>query len=423
MLDTRQISAVAGLVLLCYGIVTTTACTDAVIKDQCSNAVVSSRTLSFAAELSPRVTAASPGAALRLLEVADNTTSTFGTNVAVKHRFICISHAPTVLEVYPASDPIRQQNHAICIDGLNAAGLSIAVLYQENTTSMPFYDRTSSKTSAVNFLDLPAFLLARYATAAAVEKDLKQNLQVVWAPRYNAVGRLVAHGAQDAPPFHITVHDSTGASLVLQFRHGVPEVLHNPLGVFANAPFLQEQLQHHKDWMQQHNLTSDAKPNGKLWPLPGDYSSPSRFTRMAMVRAAALATCWPTVAGNESQLLSPGTLPGRQYPQHSPALLAVLGITQTVYLPRGMDDDGQAASTKASDREVTPYSTLRDHTSKVFFYRTGNNIMYRAVSLASAAWPQGKDAISSKPLVPPQQSWAMDVTNTRYEGPSLHPDR
>lgn len=68
-------------------------------------------------------------------------------------------------------------------------------------------------------------------------------LQVVWASRYNAVGRLVAHGVQDAPPFHITVHDSTGASLVLQFRDGVPEVLRNPLGVFANAPFLQEQLQ------------------------------------------------------------------------------------------------------------------------------------------------------------------------------------
>jgi hypothetical protein len=56
---------------------------------------------------------------------------------------------------------------------------------------------------------------------------------------------------------------------------------------------------------------------------------------MAMVRAAALATCWPSVAGNETQLLSPGTLPGRQYPEHSPALLAVLGIVQTVYLPRG----------------------------------------------------------------------------------------
>jgi hypothetical protein len=34
-----------------------------------------------------------------------------------------------------------------------------------------------------------------------------------------------------------------------------------------------------------------------------------------------------------------------------------------------MDDDGQAASTNLADREVTPYSTLRDHVSKVFFYR------------------------------------------------------
>jgi penicillin V acylase-like amidase (Ntn superfamily) len=68
-------------------------------------------------------------------------------------------------------------------------------------------------------------------------------LQVVWAPHYNAVGRLVAHGAQDVPPFHITVHDVTGASLALQFRAGVLELLHNPLGVFANQPFLQQQLQ------------------------------------------------------------------------------------------------------------------------------------------------------------------------------------
>jgi penicillin V acylase-like amidase (Ntn superfamily) len=76
-----------------------------------------------------------------------------------------------------------------------------------------------------------------------VKKDLKQNLQVVWAPRYNAVGQLVAHGATDYPPLHITVHDVTGASLVIQFREGVLQALDNPTGVFANKPFLQEQLQ------------------------------------------------------------------------------------------------------------------------------------------------------------------------------------
>jgi penicillin V acylase-like amidase (Ntn superfamily) len=83
----------------------------------------------------------------------------------------------------------------------------------------------------------------RYTTVAEVAKDLKQNLQVVWAPRYNAVGRLVAHEAQDYPPLHITVHDVTGASLVIQFRSGVLQALDNPTGVFANNPFLQQQLQ------------------------------------------------------------------------------------------------------------------------------------------------------------------------------------
>jgi hypothetical protein len=44
------------VVLLCSGIASTTACTEAVIKDQCSEAVVSARTFSFATELSPQVT-------------------------------------------------------------------------------------------------------------------------------------------------------------------------------------------------------------------------------------------------------------------------------------------------------------------------------------------------------------------------------
>jgi penicillin V acylase-like amidase (Ntn superfamily) len=68
-------------------------------------------------------------------------------------------------------------------------------------------------------------------------------LQVVWAPRYNAIGQLMAYGKSDYPPMHFTVHDVTGASLVIQFRGGVVQVMDNPAGVFANKPFLQQQLQ------------------------------------------------------------------------------------------------------------------------------------------------------------------------------------
>ncbi|WIA30864.1 hypothetical protein OEZ86_000919 [Tetradesmus obliquus] len=247
----------------------------------------------------------------------------------------------------------------------------VTAVIREKTTYIAAYDRNSSKTSAINVLDLPAFLLARYATVAEVEKELQQKLQVVSAPYYNVLGSPSCNSSCStaAAPQEL----DAAAQLDSRRQAKRPEV--------ATARRLQQ---------------------------------PSRFTRMAMVRAAALATCWPTLAGNESQLLSPGTLPGRQYPQHNPALLAVLGITQTVYLPRGIDDYGQANSAEPSDWEVTPYSTLRDHTAKVFFYRTGNNVMYRSVSLASAAWPQGEGAFSHTPLVPPQQSWAIDTTSTLF---------
>jgi hypothetical protein len=61
-----------------------------------------------------------------------------------------------VLEAYPASDPIRQKNHAICIDGLNAAGLSIAVLYQVRAEA------------TLNCMKQLALLAATFSAKAAV---------------------------------------------------------------------------------------------------------------------------------------------------------------------------------------------------------------------------------------------------------------
>jgi len=66
----------------------------------------------------------------------------------------------------------------------------------------------------------------------------------------------------------------------------------------------------------------------------GDYTSASRFIRMAMLKRAALSSCWATEFSGEQQRLSPGVVPGG-YPATNPTLLAVMGILQSVYLPRG----------------------------------------------------------------------------------------
>jgi hypothetical protein len=65
------------LLLLFYGTALSTACTEAILNDPCSNAVVSARTFSFDAELSPRVTAGKPVPLwLLLLLVLPNTMKT-----------------------------------------------------------------------------------------------------------------------------------------------------------------------------------------------------------------------------------------------------------------------------------------------------------------------------------------------------------
>eukprot|EP00878_Enallax_costatus_P041992 GHUV01048937.1.p1 GENE.GHUV01048937.1~~GHUV01048937.1.p1 ORF type:complete len:296 (+),score=64.01 GHUV01048937.1:336-1223(+) len=282
------------------------------------------------------------------------------------------------------------------------------MLLQGETKVLPAYDAQSTKIAAINFIDLPAFLLARYATVAEVEKDLLDELQVVWSPTYNALGRMISAGTQDAPPLHVTVHDRTGASLVIQYRDGKMEVLRNPLGVFTNQPLLQEQLQHYQDWMAAHNYTTDTKPKGDQWVMPGDYSSQSRFIRLAMIKTATSRECWPTTVMDEKQRLSPGFVP-RGYPAASPALLAVIGIQQSVYLPRGITDDG-TADVPAVEEETTPYSTLRDHTSATYYYRTGNSLLYRSVAVRALNSRSGGRGLVHTPLVAPKQPWVIDET-------------
>lgn len=65
-------------------------------------------------------------------------------------------------------------------------------------------------------------------------------MQVVWDPEYDAFGKAISNGLAKVPTLHLVFHDSSGASLVVQWRDGKMEVLDNPLGVFANDPLLQD---------------------------------------------------------------------------------------------------------------------------------------------------------------------------------------
>lgn len=405
------------------------------LNDTCTGATVSSRTLSFPLSFGPEVSLIRAGAAVALSEVAGTLDAPVwapypGRTIASKYNFVCVSIARRQLAAYYGPKSARSKsNFLACIDGLNSAGLSCALLYQGLTRVIPTYDpQNKAKPDALNVEDMCAFALARFDSAPALKRYIEQRLQLTHPGEiYGEWATLMAQGRHNAPPEHFSITDAKGRGIVVQVRDGQVQVLDNQYGVFTNEPFLQE---------QEANVTAferamlsnpaDVYPSvkrvtvpelkdaqeikeleeGKIkfLPLPGDFSSPSRFTRMALtLKYGTRPTCWnsTSILDGTQEPLNPAYVPAGA-PPHNQALLAIMGITNEGYLPRGLDDHGMAGSAA----EWTPFASLRDHTSRAFFLRTANSPLYRQYDLKTIDWTNtGKSGFLTVPLTTPGETW------------------
>uniref|UniRef100_A0A383VDA6 Choloylglycine hydrolase/NAAA C-terminal domain-containing protein n=1 Tax=Tetradesmus obliquus TaxID=3088 RepID=A0A383VDA6_TETOB len=416
------------------------ACTEIIYKDKCSNnAVISGRTLSFPVSLTPVMSWVPKDAPLTMLNIAPNTPSTFGRTIKAGIPFVCTTHARAELALLfkDKSDPIHAKDFLWCVDGMNQAGLSAAVLYQSETKAINGYSKDSSKIDAINFMNLGGWALAWYSTVEQLKEALA-NTQVVWDPEYDAFGKAISNGLAKVPTLHLVFHDSSGASLVVQWRDGKMEVLDNPLGVFANDPLLQDNYKHFEGYrkdmfsnpagvhpsVKQAASHGDSKgllgaskgPKPYFWSVPGDYSGPSRFTRLALMKGAADSECWSAKSLLFPQLfetLSPAYV-FKGAPAANQAMLAVMGILNTVYLPRGVSDTGTRGPSGMP--EFTLYTTIRDHDNKVFYYRTANNPVYKAIDFNKIDWAGMKGAVQHSYMVFAEDPWFRDYSNEFKQG-------
>lgn len=111
------------------------------------------------------------------------------------------------------------------IEGLNSAGLTVSVqAYAAAGGPQPHLDAATAVLSAA---DLGIWALGQFASVAEVRSALEA--QPVLLPPIPILGGLEM-------PFHFGIHDSSGASLVVEFHHGVRTLHDNPVGVLTNAP-------------------------------------------------------------------------------------------------------------------------------------------------------------------------------------------
>ena len=168
-------------------------------------------------------------------------------------------------------------------DGMNEKGLSIGLLWFPGAKYPSLEANELQKTIALE--DLALWILGSFATLDEVKEGIKKVQ--IWA---HVIPQL-----KQIPPVHYSIHDSSGNSIVIEFLDGKMEILDNPIGVLTNVP----KFEWHKTNLRNYiNLSAigrkkivfdgtvlDPTSQGSgLLGLPGDWTSPSRFVRISVIK-------------------------------------------------------------------------------------------------------------------------------------------
>jgi choloylglycine hydrolase len=243
----------------------------------------------------------------------------------------------------------------VVVDGLNEKGLAGGILYFPG-----FADYADPKTAdpghALAPWDFLTWALGNFASVA----ELRAALDTV------AIVDVVQPTLGIVPPFHYTLHDASGASLVVEPIGGRLMVHDNPLGVMTNAPPFEWHLTNLRNYVKLSPVDAPAlKIGGESFaPLgagsgqlgvPGDPTPPSRF-----VRAVALAlSAEPQKSAAESVRLA----------EH---------ILNNFDIPLGQ----VRPSPKDSARfEYTQWTSIADLSGRVYYVKSYDNQTLRSIDL------------------------------------------
>ncbi len=111
------------------------------------------------------------------------------------------------------------------VQGVNDKGLTFALLAYASSDGPA--DQIKKTRAVLSAIDLGAWTLSQIATVAEVKAALQRQPVLTTA--------LLPFGLLKTP-FHYTLHDATGASIVIEFANGKEQVHDNPVGVMTNGP-------------------------------------------------------------------------------------------------------------------------------------------------------------------------------------------
>ena len=244
-------------------------------------------------------------------------------------------------------------------DAMNEKGLYVGVYYFPGYADYKKYDKMYADQS-MSVGDFMQWMLSSFETVEEVKRNLDKVLVVdVKDPRFGG-----------APlPFHWKIADPTGASIVVEMvNDGEIKVYDAFNGVIANSPTYDWHLTNLRNYL---NLsTQPAAPliidgqsvapfggGSGLVGLPGDFTSPSRFVRAAVLTATA-----------------------RPLPTTVDAVFEAFRILDGFNIPVGMT--AKSGETAQDIESATQITTVADLKNRRYYFHTMNNREIRMIDLS-----------------------------------------
>ncbi|MFA7284054.1 MAG: choloylglycine hydrolase family protein [Candidatus Omnitrophota bacterium] len=240
----------------------------------------------------------------------------------------------------------------IYLEGLNEEGLAYDALM---FTGAKYQPALAGK--FVTISDFGCWVLGNFSTVDEVKEALK-NVNVAGTELKEAGGEIY---------LHVALHDASGRNLVIEFIDGEVKVYDNPLGVMTNRPDFTWQINNLRNYinLDAHDRKDKMIGGFKIEPtgvgsgmlgLPGDWTPPSRFVRLALCVDQAL----PAENAEEAVNLA----------QH---------ILNVVDIPKGLIKENPEPLVKLEG--YAQWIVIKDLTNKVLYYKTYENTALKKVDL------------------------------------------
>ncbi len=170
------------------------------------------------------------------------------------------------------------------VDGTNEAGLSAALFYFPNYGEYVEYNEKSKDISLADF-QVVSWILSRFATIDQVKAAINDVRIINIDPTASTV--------------HWRITEPNGRQVVLEIVDGKPNFYENEIGVLTNSPGFPWHMTNLNNYVNLHPGTAGPTKFGPITlrafgsgsgmrGLPGDFTPPSRFVRVAFLKTFAL---------------------------------------------------------------------------------------------------------------------------------------